>query len=79
MRHAGIASKRKAVGPPREGDYFFISADDKGSPLTYGVKSNVQVDLASGRVTYRSAAAVPPEEVARVTRSYTGQFLRKLL
>ena len=30
--------------------------------------SEVQVDLAGGRVTYQSAAPVPPEEVARVIK-----------
>lgn len=38
----------KTVGPPSEGDYFFISVDDKGSPLTYGVKNDVRLDL--GRI-----------------------------
>lgn len=43
----------KSVGPPREGDYFFISADDKGTPITYNVRSNTPIDL--GKI----AKAVP--------------------
>jgi hypothetical protein len=42
------ATKRlsgKAVGPPREGDYYFISADEKNLPLTYVVKSDAQLNL----------------------------------
>ena len=35
----------KAVGPPREGDYFFISAGDNDMPLAYSVKSTAPVDL----------------------------------
>ena len=31
--------------------------------------SEVKVDLASGRVTYQSAAPVPPEVLARVIRA----------
>ncbi len=31
--------------------------------------SEVQVDLASGRVTYQSAAPLPPEEVTRVIKA----------
>jgi len=31
--------------------------------------SEVAVDLASGRVTYQSAAAVPPKDLARVIRA----------
>jgi len=31
--------------------------------------SEVTVDLASGRVTYQSAAPVPPEDLARVIRA----------
>jgi copper chaperone CopZ len=31
--------------------------------------SEVKVDLASGRVTYQSAAPVPPEVLARVVRA----------
>ena len=31
--------------------------------------SEVQVDLAGGRVTYQSAAPLPPEEVARVIKT----------
>jgi copper chaperone len=31
--------------------------------------SEVQVDLASGRVTYQSAGPVSPEEVARVIKA----------
>ncbi len=43
----------KPVGPPREGDYFFISTDDKGVPLTYSVKSNSTIDVG------KLAKAVP--------------------
>ncbi len=43
----------KPIGPPREGDYFFISADDKGTPLTYNIKRNASIYL--GKV----AKAVP--------------------
>ena len=31
--------------------------------------SEVQVDLAGGRVTYQSAGSLPPEEVARVIKT----------
>jgi len=35
----------KTVGPPREGDYFYISADGKGLPKAYSIKGTAQVDL----------------------------------
>jgi copper chaperone len=31
--------------------------------------SNVRVDLASGRVSYDSAAPIPPEDLARVVKT----------
>lgn len=46
----------KPIGPPREGDYFFISADDKGIPITYNVKSSSSIDLGkiAKAVTFKS-------------------------
>jgi hypothetical protein len=35
----------KTVGPPREGDLFYISADGDGTPTAYSIKSSAQVDL----------------------------------
>ena len=43
----------KNVGPPREGDYFYISADGIGVPKAYSVKGATQIDLG------RMAKAVP--------------------
>jgi hypothetical protein len=47
----------KEIGPPREGDYYFISADDKGLPVTYSVRNNAQVDLGriAGALPFRSS------------------------
>jgi hypothetical protein len=42
------ATKRlsgRLAGPPRDGDYYFISTDDKGVPVIYSVKNNAQTDL----------------------------------
>jgi len=33
------------LGPPQEGDYFFISQDKKGRPKKYTVKKNTTLDL----------------------------------
>jgi len=33
------------LGPPQEGDYFFISQDKKGKPRKYTVKKNATLDL----------------------------------
>jgi hypothetical protein len=39
-RHTG-----ELLGPPQEGDYFFISQDKKGKPRKYTVKKNATLDL----------------------------------
>jgi hypothetical protein len=56
------ATKRpsgKVVGPPREGDYFYISADDKGVPVTYTVKNGAGMDLGkiAKAVPFKSSTA----------------------
>ncbi len=43
----------KTVGPPREGDLFYINADLNGLPMAFGVTGAAQVDLG------RMARAVP--------------------
>lgn len=43
----------KTVGPPREGDLFYISADGDGTPTAYSIKGTAQVDLG------RMAKAMP--------------------
>jgi hypothetical protein len=49
----------KPIGPPRDGDYFFISADDKGMPLTYNVRSNAPINLGkiARAVPFKSSTA----------------------
>ncbi len=37
------------IGPPKEGDYFFASTDDKGLPKTYLVRNGVKNDI--GKIT----------------------------
>jgi copper chaperone len=45
-----------------------VAAMTKAMASLPGV-SNVQVDLASGRVSYDSAAPIPAEDLARVVKS----------
>lgn len=33
------------LGPPQDGDFFFISQDERGTPKIYTVKSNDSIDL----------------------------------
>ena len=48
----------KEIGPPREGDYYFISTDNNGIPINYSVRNNVQVDLGkiAGAAPFRSSS-----------------------
>ncbi len=45
-----------------------VAAMTKAMASLPGV-SNIQVDLASGRVSYDSAAPVPPADLARVVKA----------
>jgi copper chaperone len=45
-----------------------VAAMTKAMASLTGV-SNIKVDLASGRVSYDSAAPIPPEELARVVKA----------
>ncbi len=54
------------TGPPKEGDYFFASADEKGSPLVYRVIQGEMIDIGviSGAVPFKKAATEPGEITA---------------
>jgi hypothetical protein len=56
------------IGPPKEGDYFFTSTDDKGLPKSYVVKNGTQYDMGtiSGALPYRKSAAKPDIEITAV-------------
>jgi hypothetical protein len=45
------------IGPPRDGDYYFISSDNKGQPVVYEVRGEGRVDLGaiSGGEPFRSS------------------------
>jgi hypothetical protein len=42
IKRAGIKTQ---IGPPAEGDYFFISQDEKGSPRKYTVNKGEKLDI----------------------------------
>jgi hypothetical protein len=46
------------LGPPHEGDYFFISQDKKGKPKKYTVKKDITTDLGivSGAKPFKRAS-----------------------
>jgi hypothetical protein len=48
------------LGPPQEGDYFFISQDKKGKPKKYTVKKGITTDLGiiTGAKPFKSATLV---------------------
>jgi len=49
----------KEIGPPREGDYYFISTDENGIPVAYSVKNNEQINLGkiAGALPFKSDTA----------------------
>ena len=54
------------IGPPTEGDYFFASADEKGSAKPYVVKNGEKIELGviSEAVPFQKKAVIPGEITA---------------
>jgi len=56
------------IGPPREGDYFFASMDDKGLPKSYLVKNGRKNDIGtiSEAIPFQKSASKPGAEITAV-------------
>ena len=56
------------IGPPVEGDYFFASADEKGSPKSYEVKNGEKIELGviSEAVPFQKRAVIPGAEITAI-------------
>jgi hypothetical protein len=56
------------IGPPAEGDYFFSSADEKGSAKPYVVKNGEKIELGviSEAVPFQKKAVIPGAEITAI-------------
>jgi hypothetical protein len=56
------------IGPPADGDYFFASADEKGSPKPYVVKNGEKIELGvvSEAVPFQKRAVIPGAEITAI-------------
>ncbi len=56
------------IGPPKEGDYFFASTDDKGLPKSYAVKNGRKSDIGTiaAAVPFQKSASKPGVEITSV-------------
>lgn len=56
------------IGPPAEGDYFFASADEKGSAKPYVVKNGEKIELGviSEAVPFQKKAVIPGAEITAI-------------
>ena len=54
------------TGPPKEGDYFFAGADEKGAPRVYRVRQGETIDIGvvSEAVPFKKTAMEPGEITA---------------
>jgi len=56
------------IGPPKEGDYFFASMDDKGLPKSYLVKRGMKNDIGtiSEAIPFQKSVSKPGTEITAV-------------
>jgi hypothetical protein len=56
------------IGPPKEGDYFFASTDDKGLPMSYLVENGRKNDIGtiSEAIPFQKSASKPGVEITSI-------------
>jgi hypothetical protein len=75
------AIKRKSgeqVGPPQDGDYFFMSQDAKGNPRAHTVKKdkNLDIGILSKAVPFRRMIPKDVSGITGVIRDVNGKQLK---